>query len=159
MNGCCATADVSSVSFASNRMFRQIVLASAILITSCAGTREALVAPHRESCSASAGWVLDRLYFGTAIDAGGTVREEDWISFLDASVTPRFPDGLTFSRATGQWREDSGKVTHEATFILEIVHSSKPEADASLEKIRAEYKARFGQKSVLRITQPGNVCF
>jgi Protein of unknown function (DUF3574) len=150
---------VRSVSYAFNHVPPAFILASAALIASCGGTRDSVVVQRPEACATSAAWVLDRLYFGTAIEGGGTVREEDWISFLEASVTPRFPDGLTFSRATGQWREESGKVTHEATFILEIVHATKPEADASLEKIRAEYKVRFGQKSVLRITQTGSVCF
>jgi Protein of unknown function (DUF3574) len=150
---------VPVVSIAFKHVQCAIVLVVAALSVSCAGTRESVVVQRPEACAKSEAWVLDRLYFGTAIEGGGTVREEEWASFLAASVTPRFPDGLTFSRATGQWREDSGKVTHEATFILEIVHSTKPGADASLEKIRAEYKSRFGQKSVLRITQAGNVCF
>jgi hypothetical protein len=44
--------------------------------------------------------VQDSLYFGTAKPTGAVTADE-WVGFLDAVVTPRFPEGLTVSDASG----------------------------------------------------------
>jgi Protein of unknown function (DUF3574) len=108
--------------------------------------------------TAASGWLIDRLYFGTAISGGGEVSEADWKAFLGDTVTPRFPDGLTTWRASGQWRTDKGIVS-EGSFILELAHASNEASARAIQEIRAEYKRRFKQESVMQVTAPGAVQF
>ena len=61
--------------------------------------------------------VHDSLYFGTA-KPDGVVSSEDWAKFLESTVTPRFPHGLTSSRASGQWRGPDGEIVREDAHVL-----------------------------------------
>ncbi|HEX8374663.1 MAG TPA: DUF3574 domain-containing protein [Geminicoccaceae bacterium] len=103
--------------------------------------------------------VTDRLYFGRGVRDGETVSDSAWAAFLREVVTPRFPAGLTVYRAEGQWREDDGRILREQTFVLEIVHPAGPSADADFREIAAEYKRRFRQQSVMRVTSPARQSF
>jgi len=89
----------------------------------------------------------------------GAVSDDDWSAFLREAVTPRFPDGLTVWRAEGQWREASGAIVREASFVLEIVHSGDAASEEAVELVRADYRSRFRQEAVLRITAPVRVQF
>jgi hypothetical protein len=51
--------------------------------------------------------VLEML-FGTSRPQGLPVTDEEWASFLDSEVTPRFPHGLTVLRGPCQWRGSDG---------------------------------------------------
>ena len=109
--------------------------------------------------------VADRLYFGRNIREGcdrtreRTVSDSAWTAFLRETVTPRFPAGLTIYRDEGQWREPDGRILREEGFILEVVHSTGPAADADFQEIAAEYKRRFCQEAVMRITSPARQRF
>jgi hypothetical protein len=103
--------------------------------------------------------VVDRLYFGRSIRDGGTVSDSAWGAFLREVVTPRFPDGLTVYRAEGQWREGDGRIVREESFVLEIVHAAGPSAEADFREIAAEYKHRFRQEAVMRVTSPARQRF
>jgi hypothetical protein len=103
--------------------------------------------------------VLDRLYFGRSIPGGGSVSDDDWSVFLRDSVTPRFPDGLTVWRAEGQWREASGAIVREASFVLEIVHADDAVSEQAVQRVRADYRTRFRQEAVLRVSAPVRVQF
>lgn len=81
----------------------------------------------------------------------GKTSDELLQAFLAEEVTPRFPDGLTLWNATGQWRTQPGRVGTIPSRVLLIWHESKPQADEDVEAIREAYKARFKQKSVMRI--------
>jgi hypothetical protein len=98
------------------------------------------------------------LYFGTTKKDGGTVSELEWQSFLREVVTPRFPDGLTVLRATGQWKTKT-EILSEATYVLNVVHKGAAENGQSLVEIIAEYKKRFAQESVLRVSSPACAAF
>lgn len=98
--------------------------------------------------------VRDTLYFGRNIPGGGTVDDEQWRAFLSGVVTPRFPDGLTVSAATGQWRGASGAVETEASQVVSILHGGDADARRKVDEIVAEYKRRFRQESVLRERTP-----
>ncbi|HEX8830701.1 MAG TPA: DUF3574 domain-containing protein [Longimicrobium sp.] len=98
--------------------------------------------------------VADRLYFGRSIPGGGTVADSAFAVFVDSVVTPRFPDGLTIFRADGQWRGDGGRVEREQSVVIEIVHPAGPAAEGDLREIADEYKRRFRQEAVLRVTTP-----
>jgi hypothetical protein len=95
--------------------------------------------------------VLDRLYFGRSMPGDRTVSDDEWKSFLSESVTPRFPEGLTFWRADGQWRDAAGRITPESSYVLEIVHIDSDASERSIDAIRSDYRRRFDQESVLRV--------
>jgi hypothetical protein len=108
------------------------------------------------------GWVDTRLYFGLG-SAGDPVRdvgEQAWRDFLDREVTPRFPDGLTVIDAYGQW-QGGQQATPERlrSKILMIDYPNTPDNRAKIEAIRAAWKKRTGDESVLRVTQPADVSF
>ncbi len=64
-------------------------------------------------------------------------------------VTPRFPDGLTILDARGQWRGPGG-ILREPARVLVIYHRDDAANGARIEAIRAIYRHRFAQTSVLR---------
>lgn len=98
--------------------------------------------------------VADRLFFGRAIPGGGFVSEEEWAMFLHDVVTPRFPEGLTIWRAYGQWTDSRGQLIRESVLVLEVLHPPGPRVDSSLAAIARQYKGRFHQGSVLRVSTP-----
>jgi hypothetical protein len=109
--------------------------------------------------------VADRMYFGRNVRArcdrypGTTVSDSAWSAFLREVATPRFPAGLTVYRAEGQWREGDGRILREETFVLEIVHRADPDAEVAFREIAADYKDRFCQTSVMRVTSPARQRF
>ena len=103
-------------------------------------------------------WVQTDLYCGLGRPGGGEITAEEFQAFLDAVVTPRFPDGLTVLEAHGQWRSQ-GAVLREPARVLVVVHPPGAEADAAIEAIRADYRRRFAQESVLRVDSPVQASF
>jgi hypothetical protein len=99
------------------------------------------------------------LLFGAGRKDGGEVSDQEWRAFLDGEVTPRFPDGLTVLGGYGQWKNSAGAIAKEPSRVLVIWH--KPDADSNLriEGVRAAYKARFGQESVMRVDSTSCVSF
>ncbi|MDR3461984.1 MAG: DUF3574 domain-containing protein [Beijerinckiaceae bacterium] len=94
------------------------------------------------------------LYFG----AGGSRHAAAWRGFLAQVVTPRFPDGFTVLDGAGQWRGPRG-VTREASHVLIVFYEPSARSDQALDAIRAAYKARFRQQSVLRVDSTACVAF
>jgi hypothetical protein len=80
------------------------------------------------------------------------VTDSAWGEFLRDVVTPRFPAGITVWRAEGQWRGASNAVVREPSFVLEVVHERLPATETALDQIIAEYKRRFHQEAVMRLT-------
>ena len=91
------------------------------------------------------------LYFGTQRPGGAPVTDAEWAAFLDQEVTPRFPDGLTVLEGNGQWRDSKGVVTRESSTLLIVLYEPTAGKDSAIEDIRAAYKDRFDQESVLRV--------
>lgn len=102
--------------------------------------------------------VSDMLYFGTATPHGN-VSVEQWNSFIDAVVTPRFPQGLTVWPASGQWRSTDGMIIHEGSHVLAIVHADEAQSEHALLDILAAYKREFDQEAVLRVRSASCVSF
>ena len=94
--------------------------------------------------------IRDSLYLGRNRPDGGQVHEQEWQAFLDAVVTPRFPEGLTITSATGQWRGANGKVESEASSVVTLLHAGDAGARGKVAEIAQEYKRRFHQEAVLR---------
>ena len=101
--------------------------------------------------------VNEHLYFGTATP-DGTVSDDQWKQFLAETVTPRFPDGLTHWRASGQWRGERGVIQEDA-YILNILRQDTTDSDLRIAEIAATYKDQFDQESVLRVSDKSCVSF
>ena len=136
------------------------ILAAAIAVAGPVTSPGAMVSTeHGLTCPAERIMRRVELIFGTAKANGGTVSDADWNGFLESEVTPRFPDGLTVLKASGQWRTAAGKIEQEASRILVILHRPAETADQSIETIRATFKTRFEQESVMRIDAASCVSF
>jgi hypothetical protein len=95
------------------------------------------------------------LFFGTA-KPDGVVTDEDFLLFLDAEITPRFPAGLTLVRADGQFQIESGEIIREKSFLLILLYPAEEFRQNSrrINAIRELYKREFQQESVLRVDDP-----
>ena len=110
----------------------------------------------------AAGWMDTQLYFGLgpADRPGLGVSEAGWRGFLDREVTPRFPDGLSVIDVYGQW-QGPGQVAPERlrSKLLVIEHPRDAADEARIEAIRAAWKRRTGDRSVMRVDRPADVSF
>lgn len=131
------------------RTFAPVLLA--VTLAACTAAFE--VGPGAAADCAAGAFPMARLelYFGTQRPGGAPVTEAEWTAFLDEEVTPRFPDGLTVLTANGQWRNSMGVVTKETSAMLVILYQPSAEKEAAIEDIRAAYKDRFEQESVMRV--------
>lgn len=82
---------------------------------------------------------MAELYFGRSVPDGGSVSDAEW---------PRFPDGLTVEDASGQWKGNAGVVREGAKHLI-VMLAGTPGDRAKLDAIRAAYRTRFRQDSVL----------
>ena len=126
-----------------------ILAALVMALAACAPLRPQGCAPGQQAA------IQDTLYFGTAKPAG-SVGADEWAAFLEQVVTPRFPQGLTVSGATGQWRGADGAIVREATHVLQLIHADETTHERAIADIVAAYKRRFDQEAVLRVKT--NVC-
>jgi hypothetical protein len=100
--------------------------------------------------------VRDLLYFGRSIPGGGEVTDSAWRAFLTEVVTPAFPDGLTVTEGTGQWRGADGNVISERSEILTLLHSGSTADEAKVLRLADAYRTRFHQEAVLH--EHSSVC-
>ncbi len=128
------------------------VIAAAVIVAGCA-TSPGPACPAGERRS-----VDELIYFGTGM-ADGVVSDEQWAAFLRDVVTPHFPEGLTTWPASGQWRGGDGSLTRENTHVLNLVHAADHAQDQAVRAIIADYKSRFRQEAVLRVTTHACVSF
>jgi uncharacterized protein DUF3574 len=96
------------------------------------------------------------LFFGTAKPDGTVVTEAEFMAFVDAQVTPRFPDGVTLLRGNAQFRGETGEIVKEDSFILILLYpvGEVTVSNRRIETIRRLYKEAFQQESVIRIDNP-----
>ncbi|HKR64430.1 MAG TPA: DUF3574 domain-containing protein [Thermoanaerobaculia bacterium] len=113
-----------------------------ILLAACAS-----VAPPVEDAV-----VADRLFCGLEIPGGGEIAQRELDTFIEEIVTPRFPQGFTVWRAKGQWRGGD-----EDTIVFEFVHPYDAAIDAKVKEIAEEYRRRFRQEAVLRVSTPARL--
>ncbi len=122
-----------------------VVLLFPVLLAGCASF-------HADRCPAGLSPMVQAdLYFGRVIAGGGSVSEEEWRRFVDEEITPRFPDGLTVTDASGQWRGQKGIVREPSKRVTIILPSQNA---ARIEAVRAAYRVHFHQDSVLLIETP-----
>jgi hypothetical protein len=106
-------------------------------------------------------WVRTELYFGLGLEGTNSgVDEAGWRAFLDHEVSTRFPDGLSVVDVYGQW-QGKGQAQPERlrSKLLLLLYPDTPSHRADVEAIRAAWKAKTGDQSVLRVTQPADVSF
>ncbi|MBN1270126.1 MAG: DUF3574 domain-containing protein [Kiritimatiellae bacterium] len=103
-------------------------------------------------------FIKTELYFGLS-KPDGLVTEEEFQSFVDDFVTPRFEEGLTILNADGQYMGEVRDLVKEKSKVVILIHEDTPQASKTIEFIRAAYRRRFQQESVLRTTERVEVSF
>jgi Protein of unknown function (DUF3574) len=93
------------------------------------------------------------LFFGSLKPDGSLVSEEAFLGFLDAEITPRFPNGLTLLTGLGQFLNAQGVIIQEPSRLLILLYPLEEWRHSSekIEQIREQYKQMFDQESVLRV--------
>lgn len=128
----------------------------ALLLTlgGCASLPAQLCAGQQKSV------VTADLLFGRKIGDRVGVSEQAFARFVDAEITPRFPDGLTVLSATGQWRDTERHTTvREPSKIVQIVLPGAADDQSRLDAIIAAYKTRFQQQAVGLVMRPACTSF
>ena len=128
----------------STRAFESVWLAAALGVAGCSSL------PPPECAVGAQPVVQDALYFGTATPRG-FVADTDFDAFVSGTITPRFPQGLTTWKASGQWQGKDGRIVREASHIVLLVHADDPRSEQGVLEIIAAYKSRFEQEAVLRV--------
>jgi hypothetical protein len=141
----------------------------AILQAGCALHRPAVAAVASATLAGDAahpgvtqGWVDTKLYFGlgSADHPERGISETDWRSFLDREVTPRFPSGLSVVDVYGQWQgKNEAAPERLRSKMLIIDYPDTVENRAKIEAIRAAWKEKTGDQSVMRVTEAADVSF
>jgi len=134
------------------------VLACALVLAGCVCSKPSAEPQAAVRSAASEKWTRTELYFGLS-EPGAQVSAEEWRAFLDSFVTPRFPEGLTVCDVHGQWRDGKGVVQKEPAKLLILIHEGSAAQERAIEELRAEYKKRFQQESVLRVDVPVRAAF
>ena len=116
--------------------------AVAVVMGACAGNAGSTCAEGTED------FVKYELFMGLDSQSGEVVADEAWNTFIEDSVTPRFPDGLTVFDARGQWRNSEGLVLKERSKVLVILVPPGEDGMRLTGEIADEYKRRFNQESV-----------
>ncbi len=131
-----------------------LVSISLTLVLSASGSAQQAVPAQVPAAVVKAeNYYRTELYLGMSIPGGAIVSDADWETFLNDVVTRLFPDGFTVLAGRGQYRETSGTIAKEPSHVLVFLYrkSDRRAASAKIERIRAEYKKRFAQESVLRV--------
>lgn len=116
------------------------------------------------------GWVETQLYFGLGPADGAPsgarnrahkgINGRVWRQFLDEEITPRFPAGLSVSDVYGQWqRRGEGRPERLRSKMLILLYPANEENARRVDAIRAAWKQRTGDESVLKVTEPAEVSF
>lgn len=142
-----------------NKQLCIAILSLVLVVSSSAPTVVAGGPPSSHSLLQRATFYRTELYFGRSVPGGGEVSDDDWKKFLDEVVTPRFPDGFTVLKASGHYREQSGRIITEPSEVIVFLYplSRRTSSRRKIEEIRRAYKTQFKQESVLRLDIPAPV--
>ena len=127
-------------------------LAGAILVLGLAGC---MTAPKLACPAGEAHLRTAQLFLGAK--ASTKVSDTDLRKFVDAEVTPRFPDGVTVVDGGGQWKGDENRMIREAAKVVTIVLPERGDPNAKVEAVRSAYRTRFKQDSVVVMPPPACV--
>jgi len=133
--------------------FAPIAVLAAALLAGCASTAPTTASMQGDidRPSRSSGWIRSELYFAVGNEDGtGIIDDAHWRAFLDAEVTPRFPDGLTVLDGYGQWRfQQDGRLVRQRCKVLVVLHDESAKRREDIEAIRLAWKRMTGHESVL----------
>jgi hypothetical protein len=108
--------------------------------------------PPKPACPAGQSQVRTaQLFLGAA---KARPADADLRRFVDQEVTPRFPDGVTVVDGGGQWKGPENQMMRDAAKVVMIVLPPRPDAATRVEAVRAAYRSRFKQESVLVMPPP-----
>jgi Protein of unknown function (DUF3574) len=139
---------------------RHITLASAFAFILLAGAPSGLHAQTPTCHSPQQPRQIAELLFGRDIGRKLGVSEAAWTRFVRHEMTARFPDGLTITEATGQWRDPTNdSIVREPSKRVEIVLPGQNDDAARLDGIVTAYKREFRQHSVIVILRSACVSF
>jgi hypothetical protein len=99
------------------------------------------------------------LFFGLSKPDGSVVNEEQFQSFIDMEITPRFPEGMTLIAGTGQFMGKKGTIIKENSKLLVLIYPFNNNRNKAIEEIRHSYMNMFQQESVLRVDEQSCVSF
>jgi hypothetical protein len=128
-----------------------IAVALCAVLAACASPRAQICVPPSHQMNRV------ELFFGAAFNDGKPIGDAEWQDFLDKEVTPRFPAGLTAYEAYGQWQRSDGQIEKSPSRVLLIWYAG--DQSSRIEAIRAAYKKRFRQMSVMRVDGADCVSF
>ncbi|WP_432277787.1 DUF3574 domain-containing protein [Lysobacter stagni] len=139
------------------------VLAAALSLGGCVSVPDASSAMHGDAArpAQAQAWIRSELYFAVGNEDGtGIIDDAHWRAFLDAQVTPRFPDGLTVLDGYGQWRfRDGDRLVRQRCKVLVVLHEDTAARRVDIDAIRSAWKRATGHESVLWARQPVEVSF
>ena len=126
--------------------------AGAILMLGLAGCATA----PRPACPAGQAQLRTaQLFLGAK--APDKINDSDLRKFVDAEVTPRFPDGVTVVDGGGQGQGAENRMIREAAKVVLIVLPAKGDPARQVEAVRAAYRTKFKQDSVVVMPPPACV--
>ena len=99
------------------------------------------------------------LLFGLSRSDGPDITEQEFQTFIDLQVTPRFPEGLTLLGGNGQFQDSTGNIIQEGSKLLILLYPFGKDRSALVDEFRAEYISAFQQESVLRVDEHSCVSF
>lgn len=138
----------------------RLLVAAALL--SLAGCQTLATAPIVGTCTrpGSKPMLVVEMAFGRNVKGGPGVSDADWSQFQTETLTRQFPDGLTAMDAIGQWADPRAKrlVTEPSKWVT-IVAPDSSATEQSIKIVTDTYKRRFGQESVMVITNSSCVSF
>jgi hypothetical protein len=95
--------------------------------------------------------VQEDLYFGRNIGTTGQVTPAEFQRFLNETITPLFPNGLTVYDAKGQFRDSTSTIVREPSNVVSLIYEDTITNQQSINQIVDAYIDRFQQESVLRV--------
>ncbi len=122
-------------------------------------SKETVTPPQARVCATGQQQMQTTLWFGLHRPDGSLITENEWQSYLNDQVTPRFRDGLSVYNAEGQWLGGNGKIAHEPSKALMLVYKPNGRSDRNIEQLRLIFRQQFDQESVMRIDDPVCVSF
>ncbi|AXB44358.1 DUF3574 domain-containing protein [Amycolatopsis albispora] len=139
---------------------KKLVGVAAVALAVGVGGGVAAAGPSTSDSVAGDAYKRTELYFGSVKADGSEVTPEEFELFVDKEVTPSFPDGLTRLEGNGQWRNSTGEIIKERSYVLILLYPfGDRAANGEIQEIREDYKRLYDQESVLRADSTEKVSF
>jgi hypothetical protein len=112
-------------------------------------------------CSAESQRATAELVFARVASEtpGPGVSEAEFAKFLSEQVIPRFSVGLTVMDAQDLTPKPAGGILYGPAKVVMVVLPGRPNDSSELDAIRAAYKNKFNQQTVLEMTHQDCVSY